>query len=312
MARKPRIHYPGAVYHVILRGNAGQSIFFSDNDRYRLYLILQHTVEKFGCRVHGFCLMSNHVHLIMQTGEIPLSRIMQNFSLRYTKWINYTQRRTGHVFQGRYKALLLDADTYLQELVRYVYLNPVRSGLVTVPEDYPWSGHRAYLGIESIPWLTTDWVLSIFSGKNNFARNKYRSYVAEGLTEGKRDEFHKGTSEGRILGDDIFADDVFGRANQRRRRVCSINDVTETVCRRYGISEEQLKAPGKARPYTEARALTALLVQESSYLSLTELGKVLKRDISPLGRAGRRLLEQAHQNARLAELIEDMRSKFIE
>ncbi len=208
--------------------------------------------------------------------------------------------------------LLLDADAYLEELVRYVHLNPVRSGQVAAPEDYPWSGHRAYLGIESIPWLTTDLVLSIFSNKNNLARTKYRSYVAEGLTEGKWDEFHKGSLDGRILGDDIFTDDALGRANQTRLRVCSMNDVIQAVCHWYGITVEQLKAPGKARPYTEARALAALLVQESSCLSLTELGKALKRDIAPLGRAGRRLLERAQQDPRLAELIENLRGKFVE
>jgi REP element-mobilizing transposase RayT len=136
MARKPRIHYPGAAYHVILRGNAGLPIFFDERDRYRLYLFLQSVVEKFDCRVHGFCLMTNHIHLIIQTGELSLSHIMQSLSLRYTKWINYTQARTGHVFQGRYKALLLDADTYLQELVRYVHLNPVRAGIATSPDEY--------------------------------------------------------------------------------------------------------------------------------------------------------------------------------
>lgn len=126
-----------------------------------------------------------------------------------------------------------------------------------------------------------------------------------------RDEFHKGTYYRRMLGDDIFEGDVFGRANQHRCRICSFNEVIETVCCRYIISEELLKAPGKVRAYIEARALTALFVQESSYLSLTELGKALKREISPPGRTGRRLLEQAHQNARLAELIEDLRSRFL-
>jgi REP element-mobilizing transposase RayT len=110
MARKSRIHYPGAVYHAMLRGNAGDPIFFADRDRYRLYLILQYAVEKFGCRIHAACLMTNHIHLVMQVGEMPLSRIMQNVSLRYTKWVNSTQGRTGHVFQERYKALLIDAD----------------------------------------------------------------------------------------------------------------------------------------------------------------------------------------------------------
>ena len=157
MARKPRIHFPGAFYHVILRGNAGDPVFFGDSDRYRLYLILQSAVEKFGCRIHGYCLMTNHLHLVIQAGETPLSRFMQYVSLRYTKWINLTRGRTGHVFQGRYKALLIDADTYLLELIRYVHLNPVRAGAAPTADSWPWSGHRAYAGLEVVPWLTTDW-----------------------------------------------------------------------------------------------------------------------------------------------------------
>ena len=135
MARKPRIHFPSAVYHVILRGNAGDPIFFSDLDRYRLYLIFQYAVERFNCRIHAFCLMRNHAHIVVQTGDIPLSRIMQNISLRFTKWINYSQSRTGHLFQGRYKALLIDADSYLLELVRYIHLNPVRAGIVAATDE---------------------------------------------------------------------------------------------------------------------------------------------------------------------------------
>jgi putative transposase len=209
--RKPRINFPGAVYHVILCGNAGGPIFFDDRDRFRLYLILQQTVERFRYRIHGFCLTTNHVHFIMQVGDIPLFRIMQNISLRYTKWINFSQGRTGHVFQGRYKALLLDADSYLLEIVRYVHLNPVRAGMVAVPEDYPWSGHRAYLGVEIILWLNSDWLLSMFSDKIDMARMKYRSFVADGMAEKRRNEFHRGTCEGRILGDDTFVGEAFAK-----------------------------------------------------------------------------------------------------
>lgn len=310
MARKPRIHYPGALYHVMLRGNAGQPIFFDDRDRYRLYLILQYVVEKFGCRIHGFCLMTNHVHLIVQTGDISLSRIMQNLSLRYTKWVNYAQSRTGHVFQGRYKALLLDADTYLLELVRYVHLNPVRAGIAASPDDYPWSGHHVYMGKEVLPWLATDWVLSMFSDDIRKARTAYALFVADGITETRRVEFHSGTCEGRILGDDTFADQAFRKANQRWNRGYRLTDVVDAVCRRYGITTDQLKAPGKARPYAEARAIAALLVLESTDLRLTELGRMLNRDIAPLGRAGRRLLEDALKDERLSALIEELRQEL--
>jgi putative transposase len=307
MARKPRIHFPGAVYHVILRGNAGQPIFFDERDRFRLYLIIQYVVEKFDCRIHGFCFMTNHIHLIVQAGDVSLSRIMQNFSLRYTKWVNYSQSRTGHVFQGRYKALLLDADTYLLELVRYIHLNPVRAGMSASPDDYPWSGHRGYLGKEVLPWLTTDWVLSMFSSNIQNARSGYASFVAEGIGETRRDEFHSGTCEGRILGDDNFTDKVLAKVNQRRGHDYGLSDVLSVVCRRYGITSEQLKAPGKAKPFTEARALAALLVRESSGLSLTELGIMLNRDIAPLGRAGQRLLEEALEDEELHKWISDLR-----
>jgi REP element-mobilizing transposase RayT len=180
-----------------------------------LYLILQHAVEKFDCRIHGFCFMTNHLHVVMQSGAIPLSRIMQNISPRYTKWINFTRSRTGHLFQGRYKPLLLDADEYLLDLVRYVHLNPVRAGVVAAPEEYPWSGHHAYLGTVTFPWLTTDWVLSQFSGTLKEARKGYGSFVSDGFRGERRSEFHSGNREGRILGDDTFVEHALVQAGQQ-------------------------------------------------------------------------------------------------
>lgn len=304
MPRKPRIHYTGAVYHVILRGNAGQPVFFGDGDRLRLYLFLQESVDRFGYRIHGFCFMTNHVHLIVQVADMPLSVIMQNLALRFTKWINYTQRRTGHIFQGRYKALLLDADAYLLELVRYVHLNPVRAGMVKFPEEYPWSGHHAYLGSETLPWLTTEWVLSLLGRDTDSAQKAYRRFVDEGIGEEKRIEFHCGTCEGRILGDDEFADNALNKSDQPRSREWTLQDVAASVCRRYGITLEQLRAPGKARPFSEARALAAVIVLEAPHLFLTELGKLVNRDVSALGKAAQRIRPQLQADARLAEDLE--------
>lgn len=311
MARKPRIHYSGAVYHVILRGNAGQQIFFDDQDRYRLYLILQYIVDTFGCRVHGFCFMTNHIHLVVQIGDVPLSHIMQNLSLRYTKWINYTQSRTGHLFQGRYKALLLDADSYLMELVRYIHLNPVRAGITQSPDDYPWSGHRGYLGLDVLPWLTTDWVLSLFAANIQNARSCYARFITDGIGETKRDEFSRGTCEGRILGNDTFLDEAFAKANQRREREYMMSEIIDVVCRHYGITIKELKAPGKTRPYSEARATAALFVQELHGVTLTELGRLLNRAIAPLGRAGQRLLELTSGDENLKSRISTIRLELL-
>ena len=130
MARKPRIHLPGGVYHVMLRGNGGQAISSGDEDYAYLYRLFDEGTQRFGYRVHAFCCMPNHLHLAVQVGEIPLSRALQNVAFRYTRWINRRTQRIGHLFQGRYKALLVEKDAYLVELSRYIHLNPVRVGEV--------------------------------------------------------------------------------------------------------------------------------------------------------------------------------------
>ena len=131
MARKPRIHYAGAVYHVIVRGNARQQIFSEAVDYLRFLRFIGEGVKKYGHRIHAFCLMPNHIHMAIQVGDISLSRIMQNLCFRYTQWVNRRQDRVGHLFQGRYKAVLVNADSYLLELVRYIH--------VTTQVAPPWS-----------------------------------------------------------------------------------------------------------------------------------------------------------------------------
>lgn len=308
MARRLRIHYPAALYHVILRGNGGDPIFFDDRDRYRLYLILQSVVEKFRCRIHAFCLMSNHIHLVVQVDDVPLARIMQNLSLRFTKWINYSRSRTGHLFQGRYKALLVDADAYLLELVRYIHLNPVRAGMVATPDNHSWSGHHGYLGKEFLPWLTTDLVLTMLAQEKTAAQQAYASFVLDGMGEGRRGDFHCGTCEGRILGDDAFSDEILVRVQQKSARAFSLDEVLGAVCDYYQITEAQLCAAGKVRPMTEARAVAAAIVQGSSHLRMTDLARRLGREVSALCKAAQRVTgDQAHSRI-VTEVMERMRS----
>jgi len=177
MARKPRINIPGAFYHVMLRGNGGMNIFLDDTERTRFLLLFQEGVQCYGHKVHAFCLMDNHVHLVIQVGNTDLSKIMQNISFRYTRWFNARHKRIGHLFQGRFKALLVDEENYLLELVRYTHLNPIRVGLVEKLIDYQWSSHRAYIGIETLPWLECDMVLSRCSSDRNTARSVYADFV---------------------------------------------------------------------------------------------------------------------------------------
>lgn len=289
MARKPRIHYPGAVYHVILRGNGRQDIFFDDQDRTRFYLLLQEGTERFRHRIHAFCLMRNHVHLVVQVEEIPLSRIMQNVSFRYTRWVNWRHKRSGHLFQGRYKSVLVDGDSHLLELVRYVHLNPVRAKLVDRPEQYPWTGHRAYCGTEILPWLCTDWVLSMLAKKKGAAIRAYSAFVNDGLEEGRRGEFHgEGVADSRIFGGDEFSEQVTGPVEALSAKV-SLAEVIAAICARYGLDAAALAMPGKNRTLSQARGMAAWIVQGLPSMTLTELAQRTGRDISSLSAMARRI-----------------------
>jgi REP element-mobilizing transposase RayT len=182
MARPLRIEFPGATYHVTTRGNAREPIFFTDADRRTLLDVLGETTERFRWLCHGYCLMGNHYHLLVETPEANLSRGMRQLNGVYTQRINRRTGRVGHLFQGRFKAILVDRNNYLVELCRYIVLNPVRGGLVSVPEDYVWSSFSATCGEVPAPsWLTTDWVLSQFASRRADARKRYRGFVRDGI-----------------------------------------------------------------------------------------------------------------------------------
>jgi len=313
MARKPRIHAPGATYHVILRGNARQDIFSDDKDRYRFYEILQKSCERYQCRVHAFCLMTNHIHLEMQVGDFSLSRIMQNISQRYTQWLNWRYKKSGHVFQGRYKAVMVDADEYLLELAAYIHLNPVRAHMTDQPQAYQWSSHRAYLGKETLSWLETDYILSQFSADETKARTKFAAFVGERVTDGRRDEFHgERTADSRIFGDDKFVDVVLTKAEVRPERKPGVCEVVAAVKKMYGISDDQLMSQGRERMSCEARGLAAWATLEISSGKLVELANILCRNSSTLTCAVRRIEKLRERDPLVAEKMECLRQELLE
>jgi len=310
MSRKPRIHFPGACYHVMLRGNGGNDTFNDDADRSRFLLLLQECVERFSCRIHAFCLMSNHIHLAIQVGDIPLSRIMQILSFRYTRYFNRRTEVNGHLFQGRYKAILLDADNYLLELVRYIHLNPLRAGMIHSPGEYEWSSHQVYCGLESLPWLTRDWVLAQFSPQSKDAIKLYKNFISDGLTEAHRLEFHSGNLEGRLLGDDNFAESALRKAEQQFKRQISMDDIINHVCQQYEINSDDLALPGRQRNISEARIIAAWLILENNNLSLTTFSRRTNRDISSLSQGINRLHKRADHDNILSERMTQIRDSL--
>ena len=186
MARPLRVEFPGAVYHVTARGNERRRTFRDDLDRRQFLATLEQAVQQHALRVHAFCLMPNHYHLLVETPCGNLSRGLGWLQTTYTIRFNRRHRRSGHLFQGRFKAHLVEADSYAMELLRYLHLNPVRPRDKTAPvpregrrtlREYPWSSHRAYLGKAAAPpWLCTDW-LSFFGRKRQEAQKDYARFV---------------------------------------------------------------------------------------------------------------------------------------
>ena len=182
MARPLRIEFAGGLYHVTSRGDRREDIYLCDEDRQAWLDIIGSTCERFNWICHAYCLMTNHYHVVVETVEGNLAKGMRQLNGVYTQYVNRAHERVGHVFQGRYKAFLVEKEAYLLELARYVVLNPVRAGMVAKPEDWPWSSYRSTMGMESAPpWLAADSLLRGFGRTRSQARLKYVDFVRAGI-----------------------------------------------------------------------------------------------------------------------------------
>lgn len=209
MARPLRIEFPGALYHVTARGDRGEAIYEDDADR-RLFLgVLGAVVADVGWLCHAYCLMTNHYHLLIETPDGNLAKGMRQLGGVYTQKSNRRHRRSGHLFQGRYTAILVDGDAYFLAVARYVVLNPVRAGMVADAADWPWSSHPAMIGAAAAPaWLTTGRLLAAFARGRAAAVRGYRAFVGDGIG---RDSIWADLNRGVFLGDDAFVSRMLAR-----------------------------------------------------------------------------------------------------
>ncbi|MCL5260587.1 MAG: transposase [Gammaproteobacteria bacterium] len=182
MSRPLRIEFPGAIYHITSRGNASGLIFIEDNDRKLFLDIMADVIKRYNWICHSYCLMSNHYHLLIETVEANLSSGMRQLNGVYTMWFNKIHNRVGHIFQGRYKSIIIDRENYLLTVCRYVVLNPVRAKMVDRPENYIWSSYCAIAGLKKSPdFLTIGWILKHFEDQPASARVKYSEFVYAGM-----------------------------------------------------------------------------------------------------------------------------------
>lgn len=219
MARPLRIEFEGAVYHITSRGNERRSIYKDKKDRLIFLDTLNETRKRYNWLIHTHCLMSNHYHLIIETIEANLSKGMGQLNGAYTQIFNKRHKRAGHLFQGRYKAILIQKDSHLLEASRYVVLNPVRAKIVNHPKQYTWSSYNAIAGNRKAEeFLTIDWLLSQFGQNKRNSQIYYKEFVLAGI-EGE--SIYKKVKNQVILGDDNFIEKIkkYVKGNEQLKEV---------------------------------------------------------------------------------------------
>jgi putative transposase len=308
MSRKPRVHFPGAVYHVISRGNQKQTIFEDRDDFLQFRKFLEDAQRRFSFRLYAYVLMPNHFHLLLEVSSHPLFKVMQTLLYRYTRYFNNRHRMVGHLFQGRYRAILCDRDNYLLELVRYLHLNPVRAGLADDATQYPWSSHAVFLKGRDERGVAVEEVLSYLSKRRGDAVRKYTEFVSEGAGQGHRDDFYE-VKEQRYLGDDEFIDQV----EKEREKVedtsnvkLTIDEAVEETLRHFGAIIKETLDKERGHEASRLRAIAAYVGRDVGGIKLSDMAGYFKRDSSTLSFRIKKLEERMREEPRLNEQINQM------
>lgn len=278
MPRAPRLHVPGGLYHVILRGNHQQAVFDREADYHTFEDLLARALRRYDARVHAYCWMTNHVHLAAQIGHARLGWVMQAVASAYARRKQKGVPTTGHLFERRYRATLVDTDPYWLALVRYIHRNPVEAGIVADPVDYPWSSHRCYLGRGSPGWLTVEPTLAMFGGSTADAVVAYRRFIVEEA----REETLDAVRHSAVCG----AEEPprgFEFRDQKLPRLQSLEQVVLEVATELDIDQELLVSGRRDSKLVHARLEVARRALAAGVASLTTVAVRLGRSPSTLG-----------------------------
>ena len=316
MARPLRISYEGAVYHVTSRGNEGKNIVINDGDRRRFVKILLDVIEQFKVVLYAWVLMENHYHLLLETPKANLSLAIRHLNGVYTQGFNRAHNRAGHLFQGRFKSILVEKESYLLELCRYVVLNPVRAGIVEHPREWLWGSYRATVGEDDCPnWLDAGWVLSQFGRGLKQAQESYRGFVESGL-------FREGSPwsdlKGQVyLGGEDFLeeakkyikrkDDYEIPEVQKRPTVLRLEDLLERVGKFYGVEKGKL-VRRTYRP-SEARRVGIYLSRRILGMKLNEIGERFELGYTGVSRCVNAVSKAVAEDEKYRKKIEKITAK---
>lgn len=275
MGRRLRVHLPGGIYHVTLRGNHARPIFHHPQDRRLLEKIVIRALENFACRLHAYCWMTNHLHLVLQAAADPISRPMHNIAAEFARAMQLKLETTGHFFERRFHATLVDSDSYMLELLRYVHLNPVEARICASVDDYRWSSHHNYTGRRIDPWVTTDFALGILSADRARAMERYRAFIgiAQDVVWQPSMAMAKGAA---VMGNAEFV----ARVTKQLRPVVtrqSLADLINEAIARFEISREILFSPLRDRYAVQVRAWIAYQAGQRGIATLAAVARELGR-----------------------------------
>jgi putative transposase len=304
MGRPLRIQYPGAWYHITSRGNEKKPIFKNKGDREKFLSYLNTAYERYGAVIHAYCLMTNHYHLLLETPRSNLSQILHHINGAYTNYFNAKWHRSGHLFQGRYMAIVIEKDSYCEELSRYIHLNPVRAGLADEPSKYPWTSYHCYIGkMKSPSWLKTDNVLGYFDKDLTEAQRLYRRFVEQVLGK-KLDSPLKDVFASTFLGSEKFIEyskeKWIGFKNADVRNIPALR-VLQAVpsLEKIGNTVRKIVA-SESRIY---KKLCLFVSQQYGGYSLKEIGSYYGMKESAVSQSNRRLKDNLEKDKDLKKIL---------
>ena len=313
MPRKSRIDAPGALHHIIVRGIERRKLFTDDTDRNNFLDRIGGILTETHTSCYAWALIPNHFHLLLRTGKVPIATVMRRLLTGHAGFFNKRHRRSGHLFQNRYKSILCQEDTYLLELVRYIHLNPLRARLIKEFDrlrEYPYCGHSALMGKVKKEWQDTEWVLRLFDERQRVARRRYDEFVEKGISMGRRKDLTGGglirsmggwaavksmrkakmfeKSDERILGDGDFVEQVLLEANEQMERKnilkskgYNLKMIADRVSTVMELEASEIWKAGKSRRRVAARSLMCFWAVRELGISMTELSRRL--DLSLTG-----------------------------
>jgi putative transposase len=295
MPRKPRLSIPGALHHVMARGIEGRQIFVGDDDRQMFLSLLAGGIARTGFKCYAWVLMGNHYHLLLRANENPLSELMRPLNSKYARWIRKKEKNRGYLFQDRFKSLVTQDQGYVEELVRYIHLNPVRAGICRSIDEldrYTWCGHAGLVGNRKYDFQNTNDVLRRFGEDNRIAIAAYREFIIRGMVSDNGREFsdiiRKGSNEKVdqndykcwVIGDLEFVKSAFEHDKARRLRIASyqkegvtIQTIVDDVAQQMGIEASEMLARGRENDRSIGRKIVAAIAHRTYGIPITEIAR---------------------------------------